>query len=182
MLYFFGLINTMEPVVETSVDPIVDPSGSVIDISGTVVDPSGSVVDPSGSIMYLNSGLVLLPPKPDILSLEDLISDSEVLAQQEQQHKADVEGISSMTTTSLKPMLLQWAKQGFPGLFEIYRLTITPPTVCSDGIVRGLGDYIEFCSGKPLHEHVDELKKKLTGMDVGFVNYGTYISIVVSKA
>lgn len=171
-------MNTMESVV--------DPSGSVVepvvDVSGTVIDPSGTVIDPSGSMYGPGWNLILAPPKPDILSLEDLISDSEVLAQQEQKHKTDIEGISSMTTTSLKPVLLQWAKQGFPGLFEIYRLTITPPTVCSDGIVRTLGDYIEFCSGKPLHEHVDELKKKLTGMDVGFVNYGSYISIVVSKA
>ena len=164
-------MNTMEPVV--------DPSGSVVE---PVVDPSGTVIDPSGSMYGPGWNLILAPPKPDILSLEDLLSDSEVLAQQEQKHKTDIEGISSMTTTSLKPVLLQWAKQGFPGLFEIYRLTITPPTVCSDGIVRSLGDYIEFCSGKPLHEHVDELKKKFTGMDIGFVNYGSYISIVVSKA
>jgi hypothetical protein len=61
-------------------------------------------------------------------------------------------------------------------------LAIQPPTLCSDGECRCLAEYIEFCSGKALFDHVQELQAKLVGISVGFVNMGTYLNIVVSKA
>lgn len=171
---------------------VIDVSGTAVDVSGTVVDPSesvsGTVVDPSESVVDVSGTYIGGPtipiqePKPDILSLDDLLSDAAVIAAKEQQDKVSVEGISTMTTSALRPMLLQWASQGFPGLYEVYRLSVTPPQVCSDGTVRNLADYIEFVSGKPLHEHVEELQKKFTNITCGFVNYGSHISIVVSKA
>lgn len=147
-----------------------------MDTSETTVDVSGSVVDPSGTSMY-----TITPPKPDILSLDDLLNDQSVILQKEDQDKNAILAISNMTTSQVRPMLLQWATQGFPGLFEIYRLNVTPPSACSDGVIRNLPEYIEFCSGKQLHEHVNEFQKKLTNIQVGFANYGSYISIVVSK-
>ena len=189
------VVDPSESVSGTVVDPseaVVDVSGTVVDpsesVSGTVVDPSETVVDVSGTVVDVSGTYIGGPtipiqePKPDILSLDDLLSDAAVIAAKEQQDKASVEGISTMTTSALRPMLLQWASQGFPGLYEVYRLSVTPPQVCSDGTVRNLADYIEFVSGKQLHEHVEELQKKFTNITCGFVNYGSHISIVVSKA
>lgn len=151
-----------------------------MDISGAVIDVSGTVVDASG--IYIGGPTIpIQESKPDILSLDDLLSDVAVIAMKEQQDNTLIGSISTMTTSTLRPMLLQWASQGFPGLYEVYRLNVTPPQVCSDGTVRNLADYIQFVSGKQLHEHVEELQKKFTNITCGFVNYGTHISIVVSR-
>jgi hypothetical protein len=73
---------------------------------------------------------------------------------------------------------------GFPNAWTIMTLTVTPPTVCSDGTARSLEDYIAFCSGKTLTQHVAELQTKVVSTDIvfGFANLGGMIAIVVTKA
>jgi hypothetical protein len=105
----------------------------------------------------------------------------EVVTQKEQQDKANLESISTISYETLKTKLLSWATSGFPNVYEIHKLTITPPTICSDGVTRNLSDYIEFCSGKPIQEHVAILQQRVQGMIISFCNMGTHISIVVSK-
>ena len=86
-----------------------------------------------------------------------------------------------MTFETLKAKLVQWAKAGFPNAYEIYQVHIVPPTVCSDGTTREITDYIQFCSGKTIHEHVSVLQAKVTDMVISFANMGSYIGIVISK-
>lgn len=121
------------------------------------------------------------PPPPAPITIDDLLSSVEVLTQKENEDKATLEGIGNMSHDTLKNKLLSWATAGFPNVYEITRVTINPPALCSDGVNRSLADYIVFCSGKTINEHVDVLANKVTGMNITFANMGTYISIVVSK-
>ena len=115
------------------------------------------------------------------ISLADILSAIEVVQQKEATDKSLLEGIGSVSTESLRPLLIQWALRGFPSVFPIMEVVVVPPPQCSDGVTRGLTSYITFCSGKTMHEHVDILQQKLAGISVSFANMGSHIAIVVSK-
>lgn len=119
---------------------------------------------------------------PPTISLQDIITSIEVVQNQELQDKASLEAIGTISFNTLKASLIQWANAGFPNAYEIYRVNINPPTVCSDGVTRNLADYIVFCSGKTIAEHVDVLHQRTPDINVSFANMGGYIGIVVSKS
>ena len=123
--------------------------------------------------------IVVLPPP--VISMNDILSSVELVMQKEKEDKATLESIGTIGFNDLKNKLLTWGTLGFPNVYEIYRIVITPPTVCSDGVSRSLGDYIEFCSGKPIQDHVAVLQQRVQDMTISFTNMGTYIGIVVTK-
>jgi hypothetical protein len=122
---------------------------------------------------------VPLPPAP--ITIDDLLNSVEIVKQKETEDKVLLEGIGTISHEQLKTKLLAWASAGFPNAYEVHRVTINPPAQCSDGVVRGLSDYIVYCSGKTMPEHVAVLQSKVTGMAISFANMGGYIAIVVSK-
>lgn len=121
------------------------------------------------------------PPPPPPISIDDLLNSTSIILKKEADDKASLEAIGNTSHESLKSKLLVWATAGFPNVYEIDRLSITPPALCSDGVSRDLASYIQFCSGKTINEHVAVLQEKVTGMSISFANMGNYISIVVSK-
>ena len=116
----------------------------------------------------------------DSITLEEIMNDHAVLLVKEAQDKSLIDEIGSQHVSVLKPKLIEWVSAGKPNVFPIMTLDIQPPTKCSDGISRGLSDYITFCSGKPIHQHVAALQLKLVGIQVSFANINGQVSIVVS--
>lgn len=137
-------------------------------------------VAPTISMDELNPVPVIIPPPP--ISLNDILSSIEVITQKEKDDKALLEGLATMPYDTLKTKLVSWATIGFPNVYEIQRLVITPPPTCSDGASRSLADYIEFCSGKTMQEHVAGLQSRVQDMVITFANMGSYIAVVVSRA
>ena len=124
-----------------------------------------------------------LPEEPPVpISINDLLQSVEVMQKKEADDKLLLESIGNMSHEELKQKLLAWATKGFPNIYEIYQISIIVPEKCSDGQVRNLADYILFCSGKPMYEHVQKLSEKVNGISLAFVNMQSYIGIVVSKA
>jgi hypothetical protein len=115
------------------------------------------------------------------ITIDDILNSVEVITKKEADDKAILESIGAMPVDTLKEKLLQWAKLGFPNVYEIQKIIITPPTKCSDGVTRNLPSYIEYCSGKPIQDHVALLQSKVSGMTISFANMNVYIAIVVSK-
>lgn len=122
------------------------------------------------------------PPPPPPIGITDLLNSVQVIAQKEADDKILLEGISTIPFDTLRTKLISWAVAGFPNVYEIHQISISPPTICSDGVARTLADYIVFCSGKSISEHVAGLQEKVADIVVSFANMGSYISIVVSKA
>jgi hypothetical protein len=112
------------------------------------------------------------------------MSATEVLQQKEVADKATLESIGSMSLDTLRTNLVRWTMLGFPNAWPILLVTVTPPSVCSDGTTRSLEEYISFCSGKTLTEHVAALQAKVSSADIriGFANLGGAIAVVVTKA
>ncbi len=120
------------------------------------------------------------PPAP--ISLADILNDIQVIQQKEAADKAALDSIGNSTADSLRPKLIAWALANFPNAYTLLEVSVTPPAQCSDGVIRNLTDYITFCSGKTIQEHVALLQAKLADMTVSFANVGYAIAIVVSKA
>ena len=121
----------------------------------------------------------VVPPPP--ITLDDLLNSVEVLSKKESEDRILLETIGNMSSLQLKEKLVLWAIAGFPNVYEIHRVAVVPPQTCSDGVSRDLSEYIQFCSGKTVHEHVAVLQEKVTNIVISFANMGSYISIVVSK-
>ena len=119
--------------------------------------------------------------EPTTLSLADLLNSSLVVRQKEYVDKDALESIWNVPISTLQATLLQWALAGFPNVTPIHEITIQVPDFCSDGVKRSLGDYIQFCSGKTIQEHIALLQAKLTDITVAFSFTGYSIQVVVSR-
>lgn len=134
--------------------------------------------DPEG----LNPSLIpIIVPPPTPITVDDLLNSIELVSKKEAEDKLTIENIGTISSDSLKTKLISWAVAVFPNVHEIYRVSIVPPTQCSDGVARSLSDYITFCSGKSISEHVAVLQEKVSNIIVSFANMGSHIAIVVSK-
>lgn len=122
------------------------------------------------------------PPPPPTITLTEILSEQQVLLQKELNDKATLESISQLSIETLRAKLIAWAVAGLPNAYEIHRVTITPPSACSDGVVRNLADYVVFCSGKTMAQHVAPLQITLPDIQVGFVSTPPVISVVVTTA
>lgn len=145
-----------------------------------VTEPTGTT-GPTGPIDVSGTPMIIAPipePLPDILTLDDILSAQELVVQKEANDKVILETIGTQSAVSLKPKLVEWVLKGKPAAFPIMDLSVTPPSRCSDGEVRDLTEYIRFCSGKSIHEHVDALQAKLVGITISFANIGGRITIV----
>lgn len=120
-------------------------------------------------------------PPPDIISLDDLLSDIQVLTAKEQTDKNLIEAIGNLTTFGLRPRLVEWALNNFNSLFEIYSVTINTPTVCVDGVARDLRQYISYLTGKTLDEYMEILNPKFVGMDLTYGYFGNTIKLFLTK-
>ena len=144
-----------------------------MDASGTSVDASGNpIVAPEPA------------PAPAPLTLADILNAAEVVAQKELADKARLEAIGGITVETLRTALVHWGVLGFPNAWVLHSSTITPPQVCSDGVTRGLEDYIVFCSGKTIAEHVAVLQEKVASSEItlGFANISGMIAVTVMRA
>jgi hypothetical protein len=153
----------------------MDASGEHVDASGEVVDASGTNMDVSGSEVYV-------PPPPPQITLADILAASELVAQTEARDKAALESIGTISFETLRVTLIQWAKAGFPNASPLYSVAITPPETCSDGVKRGLADYVPFVTGKTMAELIAPLQARCPEFVVSFATTGPEILIVVSRA
>lgn len=127
---------------------------------------------------------ILTPPAPTpvTIALADILNATEVLQQKEAADKSALESIGSVTFETLRTKLIQWGVAGFPNAYTIMTVPIQPPAVCSDGVTRSsLAEYVEFCSGKTIEQHVALLQEKLTDIAASFANVGGAIAVVISK-
>lgn len=143
--------------------------------------PAPSVVDSSNGFLTPMGAYSSEPPPPDILTLDDLLADQDLVLAKEAVDKSRLDSIWGQSVQALKPKLLEWVMKGKPDGFPILELKIVPPAACSDGVARSLADYIEFCSGKTIHEHVGLLQAKLPDIRVSFANVGGAVAVTVLK-
>lgn len=151
-----------EPSVYDTIEPPVPEETPI-----TVVEPTPPVVE---------------EPSPYFITMDELLSSRDVMISRETSDRQSIQYIESPDPVMLKRKLIEWAAAGFPDAFPIFTVTISPPEVCSDGIVRSLYDYIRFVSGQNLADKMKVLEAKMKGISVVNSFSGSVITIHVSKA
>jgi len=140
------------------------------------LDVSGSW--PMSNAMYVSVAWIT---PPDILTMADILGEQSVLIAKEQ---ADGDAIRSFGTASvlgLKPVFVEWASKGFPDNYPLLTVQVTPPPLCSDGVVRSLPDYIVYCAGNPLSHYIGLLQAKLPDIRVSYANLGGSLAAILSR-
>ena len=139
-------------------------------------------MDLSGNPILYAYQLEALPPPPDVLSFADLLHDQSIVQAKEQADKQLLESIGTTPVANLRPKFVEWVLKGCPYGFPLISLDIQPPARCSDGEVRNLAEYIEFCSGKTIDQHVDILQAKLPDITISVSNIQGKITVVAIRA
>jgi len=149
-----------------------------MDVSGPTGATGGMDIS-GGTGIFMDITGSTSPPTPDILTLSDLLADQSILLAKEQADKSLLDTIGTHSVSTLRPKLVEWVLKGQPTTFPLLRLNIQPPSSCSDGVTRDLADYIAFCSGKTIQEHVALLQAKLPDITVSFANLGGMVCVTV---
>jgi hypothetical protein len=146
------------------------------------MDASGEPVEFSGNpIIDVSGYFIPRPPVPDVLTMADILGEQSVLVAKEQTDGDAIRAIGTSSVLGLKSVFVEWASKGFPDNYPLLTVQVSPPPVCSDGVVRSLPDYIEFCSGNSLSHHISLLQAKLPDIRVAYANLGGSIAAILSR-
>jgi hypothetical protein len=66
----------------------------------------------------------------------------------------------------------------------VFSITVTPPQVCSDGVVRSLIDYVSYVAGMSIETKLKKLEAKLEGIKIlnSYSETAKTITVHVAKA
>jgi hypothetical protein len=135
-------------------------------------------------VVPTDTPMITEPPVfvPDVVSMDSLMNDQTMLLQREVATKTFLmDRLINVPSSSLKPILLQWASNGFPTGFILLQLPIDVPEICSDGVSRTPSQYIEFCMGTDSPQLYLALSSKLPGIMVSYAMIGSTLTAYVSK-
>ena len=123
------------------------------------------------------------PPVPvQIATLDELLASHVAVVAQEAADKCTLTCLSVPTPEGYRAQLFQWAAAGFPDLYVVQSVSITPPSICADGVKREIGKYAEYCMGKDLGEVVKSMAALMTGIQPSWSVSGNTLRIHVTKA
>jgi hypothetical protein len=95
--------------------------------------------------------------------------------------KAKLSTLLNPSTAALTPALLQWTSLGFPSIYVLQSIFLTPPTVCSDGVTRNIYDYASYLLEADLSSQVQTFATNFSGMEMSYTTAGNTVNIHVSK-
>ena len=121
-------------------------------------------------------------PAPVIATMDELMASHSVLVAKEAADRATLSPLVSPTRESYRPQLFAWASAGFPGIYVVQSFTFTPPSVCSDGVVRDIVEYTWYLLGVEIGGVLATIQSMLTGIVVSYSFQGNTLRIHVSKA
>lgn len=121
-------------------------------------------------------------PVPVIATMDELMASHAVLVAKEAADRATLSPLVNPTRESYRPQLFAWASAGFPGIYVVQSFTFTPPSVCSDGVVRDVIGYTWYLLGVEIGGVLATIQSMLTGIVVSYSFQGNTLRIHVSKA
>ena len=121
-------------------------------------------------------------PAPVIATMDELMASHSVLVAKEAADRATLSPLVNPTRESYRPQLFAWASAGFPGIYVVQSFTFTPPSVCSDGVVRDAVGYTWYLLGVEIGGVLATIQSMLTGIVVSYSFQGNTLRIHVSRA
>jgi hypothetical protein len=162
----------------TGPTPLMDISGNIIQSVST--GPTG----PDPSILMLFPSAQTGPIEPPIIaSMEELVKSYEATVAQETQDRQILQALLTPSRELFRTQLFQWAGRGFTDRYCIHSFTLTPPLVCSDGVVRTFPGYIDYClDGKTMGHITETMASLMPGIEVSYSIIGNTAFIYVSRS
>ena len=119
-----------------------------------------------------------------LITMDDLMEIHSVIIQKQVTDASSLQTMFNPAQADLQNNLVGWASQSFPVNYVLTSVQITPPTVCSDGVIRNFLQYILFCMGLTnLADAVATLQSQVLGINVSYTLSDPFtISLVVSKS
>lgn len=143
--------------------------------------PGPTGPDPAILALFPNAATGPVEP-PHIATLEELMASHSATIAKEQKDKELLSSLLSPSREEFRSQLFQWAAAGFPDLYIIQSYPITPPEICSDGVRREIGKYIEYCIDGNLGDVISSMKALMVGINPSWSMSGNNLRIHVTKA
>ena len=120
-------------------------------------------------------------PAPVIATMDELMASHAVIVAKEAADRATLSPLLNPTREAYRPQLFAWASAGFPGIYVVQSFAFTPPSVCSDGVVRDVVGYTWYLLGVDIGDVLANIKSMLTGIVVSYSFAGNALLIHVSR-
>jgi len=164
--------GTLEPGYLSTLSTIITDISGTQDMFSTLVgDLSGNIVTSTFTSTFIGdlSGVHIKVP----LSINDLLNSYEAIVARETADRVSVTSFTLPSVDGLKPELYKWAAAGFPSSYSISTLSLSPPSICSDGVNRTLLQYFEWLLGKQIADWLHSLDEITDGMIFMFSHDGS---------
>ena len=122
------------------------------------------------------------PTVPTIATMEELMASHAVLVAKETADRAALTPLTAPTPEAYRPQLFAWAAAGFPAIYVVQSFSLTPPSMCSDGVTRDAVNYAWYLLGVEIGGILANILSMLTGITVSYSFDGNVLRIHVSKA
>jgi hypothetical protein len=181
-----GPTGTSEPIDLVEATGPTGDTGMTGD-TGTIeyTGPTGDIgpTGPDPLVMMLFPSAQTGPIEPPIIaSIEELLKSYEATVAQETQDRQMLQALLTPSRELFRTQLFQWAGRGFTSRYAIHSFTLTPPSVCSDGIVRTFPGYIDYClNGKTMGHITETMASLMPGIEVSYSIIGNTAFIYVSR-
>jgi hypothetical protein len=156
------------------------PTGPTTEATGPTEEATGPVYTEAEQLAM--NPVPTVEPSPYIITLDELKETQEALSHKESLDRSTVIRFVEPDSEELKRKLLQWAASGLPDVFQLFSISIEPPTRCMDGISRPKFEYIEYLLGTTIYEKFQLLQVKLPGMTLTYSLPGSQLCMHVSRA
>ena len=185
-----GAVEYTGPIEYTApTGPILQPHtgttgpNDVMTVTGPIVQPEIGPTGPDPSVLMLFPSAQTGPIEPPIIaSIEELVKSYEATLAQETQDRQMLQALLTPSRELFRTHLFQWAGRGFTDRYCIHSFTLTPPLVCSDGVVRTFPGYIDYClDGKTMGHITETMASLMPGIEVSYSIIGNTAFIYVSR-
>lgn len=118
---------------------------------------------------------------PILIDIAELLASHSVIKQQEDTDRSILAVLLNPSRDSIRASMFRWAELGFPAIYIIQELTVTPPTVCSDGVSRSLYEYITYLLGRDMSSINASIQALCVGVSISYSFQGNTVRIHVSR-
>jgi hypothetical protein len=154
----------------------IQPIDSIVLVSET--GPTG----PTESVLAMFPSASTGPVEsPYIATLDELLSSYESTLAKETADKSALSVLINPSREAFRTPLFQWAAAGFPNGYIIQSISINPPNICSDGVTRNIGKYVEYCIGTNLGAVIQSMAALMTGINPTWSTNENTIRIHVTR-
>jgi hypothetical protein len=115
------------------------------------------------------------------VDIDELLASRGAVMTQEAADKLVLTPLLNETRETLRPQMFEWAAKGFPAIYVVQQFTVSPPTVCSDGVARNVYDYVVYLLGQEMGPTIAAIQALCVGVQISYSFAGNTLRIHVSR-